>query len=328
MASFGASRATVAKAMRELEYQGLVDRRPGSGSFVRETSAPSGAKLATTIVADKSDVEFFQQMTASVASSGRDSEISFLLGADCSAFANDERAAVALCRRYIDLGVRGAFFAPCELRDDRGNDLNRAITETLSEAGVVVVLLDRDVVPFPRRSRFDLVGIDNFEAGFIQAEHLIERGCKRLVYASRSGALGTMDGRCAGFRYALERAGLPFDEDFCLVGDAKDVEFAKRILKREPDGVACFHDPIAIELLNNFQKLKVAVPEQIKIIGLDNVKYSNYLTTPLTTLSQPLAQIGAQAVERMTRRLNGETGEPKQILYSATLIPRRSTETT
>ena len=66
-----------------------------------------------------------------------------------------------LCERYIGHGVSGVFFAPFEHTGDN-EAANRRITERLSHAGIPVVLLDRDLCPFPKRSNFDLVGIDNF----------------------------------------------------------------------------------------------------------------------------------------------------------------------
>ncbi|MDO4585759.1 MAG: GntR family transcriptional regulator [Planctomycetia bacterium] len=325
MVRFGASRTTVVKAMQELKLKGLIDRRPGSGSYVRLNDKKSN-KLVSMIVADVNDVEFFEYICSSIASNCYNNELSLLWGTDYSSIVTNEKCAIELCQRYIDMGVSGVFFAPCQLPGHNKLDMNSIITETLSSAGITVVLMDRDIVPFPIRSQFDLIGIDNYEAGFIQTQHLIERGCRRIIYASRHGTVGTMSGRYAGYRYALEMAGISFEKEWHQIGTATDIEFAKTILTHNPDGIACFHDPIAIELLNNFQKLNVCVPQKLKVIGLDDVKYSNYLTIPLSTLRQPCPKIGAQAVERMIRRLQGETGEPKQISFSATLIPRRSTD--
>ena len=77
--------------------------------------------------------------------------------------------------------VAGVFFAPVELTPGM-EKVNRKVADALDRAGIVVVLLDRDVEQYPRRSKFDLVGIDNVRAGFLQADHLLQLGCRRIDY--------------------------------------------------------------------------------------------------------------------------------------------------
>src|SRR4030095_14215010 len=70
------------------------------------------------------------------------------------------------CEQFIQRQVSGVFFAPFE-RVAEQQEVNRHLAERLRQAGIAVVLLDRDLGPFPSRSEFDLVGIDNFAAGYI-----------------------------------------------------------------------------------------------------------------------------------------------------------------
>jgi DNA-binding LacI/PurR family transcriptional regulator len=79
------------------------------------------------------------------------------------------------CRHLIDRSVRGVFFAPFEFTPDKDN-VSKRIVDLLRRAGVAVVLLDRDLVPFPFRSDLDLIGIDNVMAGYLASEHLIKLG--------------------------------------------------------------------------------------------------------------------------------------------------------
>src|ERR1019366_239269 len=85
------------------------------------------------------------------------------------------------CARFIERGVLGVFFVPFEHQTDR-EAANRRITERLRQAGIPVVLLDRDIGAFPNRSTFDLVGVDNFAGGYLLAEHLIKLGVRRMAY--------------------------------------------------------------------------------------------------------------------------------------------------
>ncbi|MDO5555008.1 MAG: GntR family transcriptional regulator [Planctomycetia bacterium] len=323
-ARFKTTRSTVAKAMQELKLRNLIDRRIGSGSRVRPEARLLVSPVAL-IIAGMRDIRFFEPVCSSIAKHCDASGLQLIREYGVTPYVMNECHAETLVQSCLARGVIGVFYAPCELPDSDGPDLNREITQTLTQAGVTVVLLDRDIVHYPQRSQFDLVGIDNYEAGWLQARHLIERGCRKIVYAARSGQVVTMSGRFAGYRFALEAAGIKYHPSWLLTGDSEDVNYAKIILRLGADGVVCFHDPIAIDLLCSFQDLRIPVPEQIKVIGLDDVNYSRYLNIPLTTLRQPCEKIGAAAVERMIRRLAGEEGQAKQILFSAALIPRTST---
>jgi len=181
-------------------------------------------------------------------------------------------------------------------------------------------------VPFPEQGPYDLVGIDNVSAGYKQTRHLLDCGCKRILYVTRPGRLWTKAARIAGYRLALENAGHAFDPSHVCVGDATHPAFCKSLLKLKPDGIVCFHDPVAAHLIQNFQKRHVRIPEKIKIVGLDDVRYSQFLPIPITTLQQPCLSIGSQAADLMVRRINRDTHPPRRILFDTRLIIRDSSQ--
>ena len=87
-----------------------------------------------------------------------------------------------------------------------GFRFSQKIAEILDKAEVPVVLLDRDLVPYPDWSRYDLVGIDNRRAGFTITSHLPRLGCSRVVFIGRPGSAPTVDARIVGYRGALADA--------------------------------------------------------------------------------------------------------------------------
>ena len=103
--------------------------------------------------------------------------------------------------------VSGVFFAPLELTPEK-DAINRRIASIFDRAGIPLVLLDRDLVPYPGRSQYDLVGIDNRRAGYVLAAHLLQRGCRRVVFVGRPRSAPTVDARISGYREALTEAGL------------------------------------------------------------------------------------------------------------------------
>ncbi len=328
MRRFQTTRATVAKAMKELERTGLIERRPGAGSFVRPAERADGAFVAT-LIAGLGDTEFFEPICAQIAQACHPCNLSLVWGATSPATPmEDDTDIESLCAHLAAQRIRGVFFVPDELPENSPDNRNRKIAEALTAAGIAVVLLDRDVVPFPAQGPYDLVGIDNVDAGYKQTRHLIESGCKRILYVTRPGRLWTKTARIAGYRLALEAAGLVFDPTHICAGDANDPAFCRSLLRLRPDGIVCFHDPVAIHLIQNFQKQRVKIPERVKIVGLDDVRYSEFLPIPITTLQQPCRSIGVQAADLMVRRLNRDTHPPRRILFDTRLIVRKSSSQT
>jgi DNA-binding LacI/PurR family transcriptional regulator len=324
MRRFKTTRATVAKAMKELEHTGLIQRRPGAGSFLRPTDRANGA-FVSTLIAGLGDTEFFEPICAQIARACQACNLSLIWGDSSPATRVDEDMRIdSLCARFIAQRVSGVFFVPDELAENSPDNRNLMITQALTAAGIAVVLLDRDVVPFPEQGPCDLVGIDNVDAGYKQTRHLLDCGCKRILYVTRPGRLSTKAARIEGYRLALEQAGQPFHPAHVCAGDAADIEFCKSLLKLKPDGIACFHDPLAIHLIQNFQKLRVPIPKKLKIVGLDDVSYSEFLPVPITTLRQPCTSIGTQAADLMVRRLNHDIHPPRRILFDTRLIIRSS----
>ena len=324
MRRFHTTRATVAKAMKELERTGLIQRRPGAGSFLRPADRANGA-FVSTLIAGLGDTEFFEPICARIAQACHACNLSLIWGATSPATPVDKETSVeALCSHFASQGVAGVFFVPDELAESGSDNRNLKIAQALTAAGIAVVLLDRDVAPFPEQGPYDLVGIDNVNAGYKQTRHLLDCGCKRILYVTRPGCLWTKAARIAGYRLALEQAGHTFSPAHVCVGDATDPAFCEALLKLKPDGIACFHDPVAIHLLQIFLKLRVAIPQALKIVGLDDVRYSELLPIPLTTLQQPCLSIGTQAADLMVHRLSHDTHPPRRILFDTRLIVRTS----
>ena len=323
---FHTTRATVAKAMKELERTGLIQRRPGAGSFVRPADRANGA-FVSTLIAGLGDTEFFEPICAQIAQACHACNLSLIWGATSPATPVSESTKIdTLCARFLAQRVSGVFFVPDELAEHSPDNRNLKIAQALNAAGLAVVLLDRDVVPFPEQGPYDLVGIDNVNAGYKQTRHLLECGCNRILYVTRPGRLWTKAARIQGYRLALEQGGHVFDPAHVCAGDAADPAFCKALLKLKPDGIVCFHDPVALHLIQNFQKLRVAIPRKLKIVGLDDVRYSEFLPVPITTLQQPCRSIGIQAADLMVRRLNHDTHPPRRIFFDTQLIVRTSSK--
>ena len=198
---FGVSRPTVARAFRDLETKGLIERRAGSGTYVRSPS-PGQSRLCTLglLVPGLSTTEIFQIICGEIASLARVLDYGLLWGGSTDPREDSDASlehAETLCKQFIERRLSGVFFAPAELESKQA-EFNQRLAESLRGAGVPVVLIDRDLMGFPDRSDFDLVGLDNVTAGYMVAKHLIKLGCTRLFFVARPLSAATVDARIAG----------------------------------------------------------------------------------------------------------------------------------
>ena len=324
---FGASRITVWRAVRDLQLQGLVERRVGSGTYVRRRTPAAAAATECTfgvLVPDLPDIEIFDPLVQRLISCPDAQPHAFLWGGGDASPAARPAAAWARTQQYIARKVDGVFFAPLEGLSP-GDDTNVRIVTALDVARIPVVLLDRSVFPYPRRGSYDLVGIDNRRAGFAITEHLLARGARRLAFLGAAGAVSTIAARRAGYREAVDVLGA----DPALVGlpfpDPADRAAMKTYLEtHRPDGVVCAHDRAAAQVMHGLLALGVRVPDDVRLVGVDDVDYAAWLPVPLTTMRQPVQQIGEAAMAAMLERRAHPTRPARDIFVQCTLVVRQS----
>jgi len=322
-ARFGASRITIGRAVRDLQLAGLVDRRAGSGTFVR-AGPPQGALSFGLLIPDLGQTEVFEPICQGIMASPLASQHALVWGGGTAPGASREERAWALCQQYVARKLSGVFFAPIE-HSPAMVELNRRITRALDAAGIPVVLLDRTAVPHPHRGRHDLVGLDHRLAGFAVTEHLLGLGARRVGFVGLPDSAASVDLRQAGYREALEAAGLAADPALARRLDPTDPAAVRRLLEEaRPDALLAANDWTAARLLHTLLGLGCAVPGDVRLAGIDDLPYAGLLPVPLTTLRQPTAQIGAAALAAMLDRVGGAGLATRDVLLHGTLVVRRS----
>jgi LacI family transcriptional regulator len=320
MQEFGASRPTVARAMRELEIAGFLERCPGIGTFVRKVDSPQTMPLGLLIPRlDKMGI--FGPICDEIARATHRHGFHLLwanLGqGDC------EEAMRQFCRQCVQQKMAGVFFAPLELEPEM-EEINRQTAETLDRAGIAVVLLDRDVQAFPDRSPFDLVGVDNFRIGYMQTDHLLGLACRHVEHLARPFSAPTVEARTEGYRRAFRLHSANFEESWVRRGDPADLKFVKGLTRKMPEGFVCANDWTAATFMRSLQSLGIRVPQDVRIIGVDDDDFAHLVSTPLTTIRQPSREIGAAAVRAMVDRIEDRKMPPRDILLGCTLVVRES----
>lgn len=320
---FGASRITVGRAVRDLQHAGLVERRAGSGTFVRAERRTAGLSFGL-LLPDLGETDIFEPIWQGIAASPLARGHALLWGSSAAEGASKEERAWELCRQYVERRVSGVFFAPLELTPAK-DEVNARITRALDAARIPVVLLDRTAVPYPRRGHHDLVGLDNRRAGYVVTDHLLGLGARRVAFVALPNAAATVEAREAGYREALHARRIDLEPALARRLDPTDVGAVRSLLAAErPDGIVCANDWTAARLMQAVLSLGHAVPGDLRLVGIDDVPYASLLPVPLTTLRQPARQIGAAALAAMLDRVTGADLPTRDILLHGTLVVRRS----
>ncbi|NKY38966.1 LacI family transcriptional regulator [Cellulomonas septica] len=201
------------------------------------------------------------------------------------------------------------------------------VTPTVVEAhpGVPVVAVDPHTGP----SGLPTVDADSFAGAVLATEHLLGLGHTRVAFLGGRPDLESARLREDGFRHAMAAAGVPVDEDLVRVGGYRPEtadQPANELLARPqpPTAVFAANDLSAIRVVEVARSLGLRVPEDLSVIGFDNVPESALATPPLTTISQPLQQMGAEALRLLVDLIDGrERGV--HVRLSTELVERAST---
>lgn len=320
---FSASRITVAKAIGTLQREQLVRRRAGSGTFVQQPHHVSLSMRFGLLIPDLGLTEVFEPMCRGMMSSPLARPHLLTWGHSEANAEMPERVAEDLCRQFIAQKMTGVFFAPLEFAQD-GNAANRRIVNALEKAKIAVILLDRGLEQYPGRSRFDLIGIDNHRAGGVLTQHLLSSGAQRPVFVNRGGSGSTVYERAAGYWTIMREAKLPY-AGAVYQGDPENSDFLQEMLDRErPDALVCANDRTAASVMRFLLSRGIKVPEEVRVTGVDDVQYAQFLPVALTTIHQNCAEMGRAAMETMLNRLETPGRPGREVLVDFDLTVRES----
>ena len=201
--------------------------------------------------------------------------------------------------------------------------------QRITAQGIPYILIDRK---FPGDSGY-FVGCDDTQIGFLAAEHLIKMGCKRIAHI-RGPKNSTGNGRLKGYKTALLQNGMSFDEEYVVEGKAADVDGqhsgaaatkALLTLRRKPDGIFCFNDPLAVGALQMLLERRIRIPEDVALIGCGNIHYDDSFRVPLSSIDQQSHQIGKwAALLALDLIWSKEKRLTRQVLFEPTVIVRAS----
>jgi LacI family transcriptional regulator len=224
-------------------------------------------------------------------------------------------------RAYLDMliskRVDGVIYITADTHADQ--------LQSLIASKMPLVTFDRDY------EGIDAILLDNLDGGCTAARHLIDLGHRRVACIGGPDT-GTRSGdRVRGYQQALLECGIAVEPELLAIGDwsfQSGMDAARQFLalSAPPTAIFACNDVMATGAMSYLQRTGVRVPEDVSVIGFDNIALAGFTSPPLTTVALPILQLGQQLAQILLDRLNGQLPQPAQrIMLRGELLVRGST---
>ena len=297
---------TLARVQATIKELGFVPN-----GFARNLRSGQSRTLGL-IVPDVSN-PFFTEVARGVedAASKRDYAV-FLCNSDMSA-TKEERYVNVLIQQQ----VRGVLITPADMKSDR--------LDVMRDRGIAVALLDREIKGRKQCS----VSVDDVHGGQIAIEYLAGLGHKNIAWVCGPESIPQVADRGAGVAKAAKVAGSKIETiRVSLMNATNGEEAARKILELDvlPTAIFCANDLLALGVMHSLLARKVRVPEQVSVLGYDNIEFAPSAAVPLSSIAQPSYQMGVTAADLLLNECeDGDSHEHQQIRFQPQLVERAST---
>jgi len=298
------TRLKVEEAIRQLRYKpNLLAKglRLRSGGIIG---------LVVPEIIHQTFVNFIHYVEESVVDSG----FELILGNTHGDPEKEERFIDSLIRRNVD----GIIFS-------RVSDQSRVLN-ILEKTNIPIVIIDR----FLENENIPSIVLDNYKAGLLAGQHLVQYHHRKIACITGPLNIALSRERLKGFKAALSEAGAILPDDFIYEGDFKfesGLAAVEKFLSDEIEMTAIWaqNDMMAIGALKVLNQHGIQVPEDISLMGMDNISSSEMITPALTTITQPFQEMCQKAVNVIINRKGKKELAPSRIVLEPSLIIRDST---
>jgi len=299
-----ALRQRVVAAISELGYQ--PDR---SARRLRGTSS----EVLGIIIPDIQN-PYFTSVVRGIEDLAYDHQLNVLLGNTD----DDPRKQEAYLRVMMAERVAGLIIAP-------SFGISGQPLQQLARLGTPIVLIDRSVASLP----FDTVVVDNFQGAYEGTRHLIRLGYRRIGFVGGDLELSPGRERHAGYRQALLDAKLPVEPDLVQIEHFK-IESGQRLTHRlldhhpRPDAIFSANSLLSMGVLMALREAGVRVPDELALVGFDDLPWAGELFSPLTAVAQPTYEVGQEAVRTLLQRRSDPAAPVRTVTLHTSLMIRES----
>ncbi|MGJ3238033.1 MAG: LacI family DNA-binding transcriptional regulator [Anaerolineae bacterium] len=330
------SRSTVRIALQKAEVEGLITRAAGRGTFVSYNPTERSNTGFIGYVTRSFHNEIHRVLLSSVETELRSEGYNVIFS---NAIDNQEE--VTVLKQLLQDNIRGlVLWANANITDGQ-----RSILREYQASNIPIVYIDR----FVDSILSDFVGCDNRGGTQALMQHLIELGHRHIVYLKHNtNNLFPVDERFRTYEsivhqynlhsYDVWKVNSPNRDEFYetdifqLLEDQNEV-FTRQITdliqqtQPAPTAIVCVNDALAILTMRAIRSMGLNVPQDISVVGFDDLSLAAYLDIPLTTVSQNAHQIGIEAAQILLERLDGSSKAHQHITVPTRLQIRMSTST-
>lgn len=283
-------------------------------------------KLAASMVTKRSNILgmvipdtrnlFFTELARYITEEAQKSGYAVLYGSANNSMKRD----MDYLQAFVDYRVDGVIIAhSASAYEAEETDM----LDYIRKLNIPYILVDRTMRDFGN----DAVNLDHCYGGYLATEHLLSLGHRRIGCFTGPSKLYTSMQRLEGYKRALEKEGIPFDESLVFEGNFTMEHCREALdyfLEQKVSAIFSFNDMMALGLYREIAAKKLSVPDDISIVGYDDIILCDVVNPPLTTISQPVEKMASIVVKRMSEMIEDKPLKEAEIL-TPKLVVRGST---
>ncbi len=318
----GVSTATVSRALKNPDMVNVKTRErifkaiaeAGYRPNVLASSVKTGRSNSLVVLVPNLSNPFFLKIIQGIEQAAQENGYSVLLGDTQGEPEREHEYAGMVLSNRADGLIHLDHSFPFSKNDQR-----------LAENVAMVSVCERIVAD----KKYPVVELDNYSACRALANHLVSYGHQKFGVIGGQKASQIYRDRLGGIKSVLSEEGIELD-DSLIVGGEYSIEAgeagAKELLAHanRPTAIFCFNDDIAIGAIHEIKKHGLRVPDDISVVGFDNIKVSGYVDPPLTTIDQPAYDMGRKAVEVVLQQIKHQTLLRDREILPFHLLERQS----
>ena len=269
------------------------------------------------IIPDNSN-SFFASLSKNIEASARKSKYNVIYGNSDNKIQRD----IEYFNLFVDRGVDGVIFAKSQAKTEAEND---KLMQMIKESNIPVIFIDRNIGEYKNKS----VVLNHKKGGYLATNYLLKLGHEKIGCVVGSLTLNSSKERLEGYKKAIEEYSIPFDESLIYEGDY-DVESGVKALplmiEKKVTGIFAFADMIACGIYKEARNRNISIPNDLSVVGFDNLFFSDILVPPLTTINQPISDMAQESVRKLIEMIEKTHKSccENDSIFEPTLIIRES----
>ncbi len=311
----GLARATIRQAIQNLVNMGYLERKRRLGTFVKNGTIEKDKKTIIGLLVPDIRSGYAPELARGAEDEAAKNKHSLILCDTDDLFVKADFHS----DRLIENSVSGVVYIPTAASDEQ----NLKIVEKFTQKNIPVVLADRTLPDLD----VDFVTTDNFQGAYQLTKHLIEKGHKKIAIII-SALFSTERERFEGYKKALQDHHIPYDPSIVILDSGPFIQnryfrYVRDLLKQANKFSAVFagHDRVALIFYSVAKEMGIKIPDDLSIVGYDDL---NFTTINLTTMHQPIYEMGQESMKLIMKRINGQEMEKQKIILKSYLVERSS----